>query len=114
MNGIEVLEREAVDDGIQAVRRIMPRMMIDKTRCKFLIDALNAYRRTWDAERRIFHSVPYHDWASDPADTLRYLAMGLPEKFTYAVPGVTKAQDRYRDKATRNGRKTAPRSRWAF
>lgn len=117
VNPVEVLDREliGVDDGIQAVRRLLPRVVMDREACKVLIEAMRNYRRVWDAERRVFHNVPYHDWSSDFADAMRYLAMGLPDKFSAQQVGATQQADRYRAKMGKGApRRAAGRSRWSF
>lgn len=75
-----VLPASGVEDGIQASRMLLARCWIDKTKCARLIDALHAYRREWDEDRKVFKTKPMHDWASHGADAFRYLAMGLPER----------------------------------
>ena len=75
-------ERVLVADGINAVRSILPRCWFDKERCAAGVDALKAYHREWDEAKKTFHDRPVHDWASDPADAFRYLALGVD-----AVPG---------------------------
>jgi phage terminase large subunit len=70
-------ERVLVADGINAVRTILPRCWFDAVKCAAGIDALKAYRREWDAKKKTFVDRPLHDWASDPADSFRYLALGL-------------------------------------
>ena len=70
-------ERVLVADGINAVRTILPRCWFDKDKCAAGIDALKSYHRDWDETKKTFHDRPVHDWASDPADAFRYLALGL-------------------------------------
>jgi len=70
-------ERVLVADGINAVRTVLPRCWFDKVKCAKGIDALKAYRREWSEEKKTFHDRPVHDWASHPADSFRYLALGL-------------------------------------
>lgn len=72
-------ERVLVSDGINAVRTVLPRCWFDKERCAAGLDALRAYRREWDEKKKCFHDRPVHDWASDPADAFRYLALGLDD-----------------------------------
>lgn len=79
-------ERILVADGINAVRSILPRCWFDKDKCAKGIEALKAYRREWDEQKKTFHDRPVHDWASDPADAFRYLALGLD-----SVPGASRA-----------------------
>jgi hypothetical protein len=40
------------------------------------LDALRQYRREWDEKLQRFSDRPVHDWCSDYADALRYLARG--------------------------------------
>lgn len=77
-------ERVLVADGINAVRTILPRCWFDAEKCAKGIDALKAYRREWDEKLKTFHDRPVHDWASHPADSFRYLALGVD-----AVPGAS-------------------------
>jgi hypothetical protein len=67
-----------VADGIQAVRRIIPRCWFDP-KAKQGLDALRNYRRHYDEKRAVFHDRPLHDWSSHAADAFRYLATGLDE-----------------------------------
>jgi phage terminase large subunit len=68
-----------VDDGINATKLAFPRMIFNGTNCKIGIEALRQYRAEWDEKARVFRTVPRHDWASHPADALRYLAMAWRE-----------------------------------
>lgn len=68
-----------VDDGINAVRLMFPRFRFDAGKCKDGLEALRQYRAEYDDKKRVFKTTPRHDWASHPADALRYLAMGWRE-----------------------------------
>lgn len=81
-------ERILVADGINAVRSVLPRCWFDAKKCERGIEALKAYRREWDEKKKSFHDSPVHDWASDPADAFRYLALGID-----ALPGAGKSAD---------------------
>lgn len=81
-------ERILVADGINAVRTILPRCWFDAEKCAMGIDALKSYRREWDEKKKTFMDRPVHDWASDPADSFRYLALGLD-----AVPTMARGND---------------------
>lgn len=70
-------EKTLISDGINAVRTILPRCWFDAEKCAKGIDALKAYRREYDEQRKAFHDRPVHDWASHPADAFRYLALGI-------------------------------------
>lgn len=76
---IRVVPRLGLDDGINAVRLILPRCWIDAAKCKRGFDALRQYRREWDSALKVFKDRPLHDWASHSADAFRYLAVGLKE-----------------------------------
>lgn len=88
---IRCLDRDpTVDVGIQAVRQIFPMIEFNETPVPFDgetpdearqrmqrgLDALRQYRREWDEKRQRFKDAPLHDWASDYADAMRYLARG--------------------------------------
>jgi phage terminase large subunit len=80
ING-RVLQREGnIDDGIAAVRNMLPRCWFDAEKCKDGIEALKQYRCEYDEERKIYSNKPLHDWCSDYADAFRYLARGLPSQ----------------------------------
>ena len=64
-----------LDDGIEATRMILPRVWIDETKCKRLIDALDNYRREYDEERKVYREKPLHSWASHPSDAMRMLSI---------------------------------------
>ncbi len=70
----------AVEDGINAVRLMLPRCWFDGTRCARGLDALRQYRRDFDEKLQSFRARPVHDWASHAADAFRYLAVGLRER----------------------------------
>lgn len=72
----------SVADGMQAVRRMMPRCWFDKDSTKQGFAALRNYRRVYDEKRNVFYDTPLHDWSSHFADSFRYLAIGLNETET--------------------------------
>lgn len=65
----------AVDDGINAVRRMLPLCVFHPRTEVGGISALEQYRREWDDEKKAFRASAVHDWTSHPADAFRYLAM---------------------------------------
>ncbi len=75
-----ILPAEPVEDGINAVRNLLPRCWFDADRCERGIAALRQYRREYDDRLKAFKGRPLHDWTSHGADAFRYLAMGLPER----------------------------------
>lgn len=68
-----------VDDGINAVRQLMPRMWFDAKRCGPAIEALRQYRTEYDEKTKSYRARPRHDWTSHTADALRYGAMAYRE-----------------------------------
>lgn len=72
----------SIADGIQAVRRMMPRCWFDKESTKQGFAALRNYRRQYDEKRNVFYDTPLHDWSSHYSDAFRYLAIGLVETDT--------------------------------
>jgi hypothetical protein len=57
------------------------------------IDAIRGYHREWDEKRQTFKDAPTHDWTSDYADSLRYLAVGR-RPFRGALAGAQAALKR--------------------
>ena len=82
----KVLPRLSVDDGIQAVRRLLPKCWFNMPRVKQGLDCLRNYRREYDEKRNVFYDKPLHDWASHSSDSFRYLALGLEQSNTWAQP----------------------------
>ena len=64
-----------LEDGIHAVRMMMPRTVIDATQCAAGLEALGHYRRAYNKAMGEYKSTPVHDWSSHAADALRYLAV---------------------------------------
>lgn len=69
-----------IDDGIEAVRTVLPRCYMDMDKCDHLIEALRQYRKDWDPKNLTFRDRPLHDWTSHPADAMRYLALGVQDR----------------------------------
>ena len=65
-----------VDDGIEAVRSIIPRCYFDEKKCTILVEALRQYRKDYDEKNKVYKNRPLHDWSSHGADAFRYLALG--------------------------------------
>jgi hypothetical protein len=69
-----------VDDGINAVRLMLPKCYFDKKKCAQGLDALRSYRKEWDDKRKEYKNKPYHDWTSHAADAFRMFAVGQQTK----------------------------------
>ncbi len=72
-----VVPRQAVHDGVNAVRKVIPKFWFDAKKCEFGIDALRNYRRMQvkgqsDPDGNpLFQNTPVHDWSSHAADAFR-------------------------------------------
>lgn len=60
-----------VQDGIEAVRGLIPKCYFDKVKCDRGVEALRQYRKEWDDKNKIYHNRPLHDWTSHAADAFR-------------------------------------------
>lgn len=77
LKNITVAPMHRVEDGINAVRTIIPRCWFDAKKCSRGIDALKLYRSEFDDKLQSLKPRPVHDWASHAADAFRYLALTL-------------------------------------
>ena len=75
----DIVPRLSVEDGIQAVRNILPRCWFDKKATKQGREALSLYRAEYDERYRTYKARPVHDWTSHASDAFRYLAVALRE-----------------------------------
>ncbi len=67
------------DDGIDMVRRMIPHMWID-VKCRYLQKCLKSYTKILDKHHDVWKNEPQHNEASNGADAIRVLAMGLRTK----------------------------------
>ncbi|RTL11277.1 MAG: hypothetical protein EKK54_08085 [Neisseriaceae bacterium] len=77
LNKTRVLPALSVDDGINAVRLLLPRCWFDKTKTEKGLNCLINYQREYDEKLQTFKDRPLHDWSSHSSDGFRYLAIGL-------------------------------------
>ena len=71
----DIAPRVGLQDGIQATRSLLKRVVIDRQKCKISLEALRNYRVEFDDKRRQFKNNPLHDWTSDYSDSVRYYAI---------------------------------------
>jgi hypothetical protein len=76
---VKIAPRMGLDDGIQAVRRLLPRCWFNVPQVQTGLNCLRNYRRDYDEKRKIFYERPLHDWSSHGSDSFRYLALGIDE-----------------------------------
>ena len=75
INNMAIVPDLGVQDGIQAVRQMLPQTWFDEERCFDGIEALRQYQREYDEDKKAFRQTPRHDWTSHPADAMRMLAI---------------------------------------
>lgn len=74
---VHTVPKLRVEDGIEAVRSILPKCYFDEAKCEEGLEALIQYRKEWNDETKTFSKVPVHDWTSHPSDAFRVLAVGV-------------------------------------
>jgi hypothetical protein len=86
-----------IEDGINAVRVMLPKCWFDTKRCARGIEALKLYRAEFDDKLGVLRPGPVHDWTSHAADAFRYLAMtfdraairtGFARRLDYSNAGI--------------------------
>lgn len=83
LSSLTLAPMHRVEDGINAVRMLVPRCWFDAVKGARGIDALKLYRAETDDRRAdpqgrpVLRPRPVHDWTSHAADAFRYLAMTL-------------------------------------
>ena len=92
LKNITVAAMHRVEDGINAVRTIIPRTWFDARKCSRGIDALKLYRSEYDDKLQALKPRPVHDWTSHAADAFRYLAMTL-DGMTRSTPKVEEPEE---------------------
>jgi phage terminase large subunit len=75
-----------VQHGIDAARKVLPHCVIEQESCFAGIEALRAYRRSYNELLKQYNDKPLHDWSSDGADAFRYLALVCKERVRNEVP----------------------------
>ena len=75
INSLAIVPDLSVQDGIQAVRKVLPQCWFDTERCNEGIEALRQYQREYDEDKKAFRQTPRHDWCSHPADAFRMLSI---------------------------------------
>lgn len=73
---IEIVPKLSREDGINATRAMIRTCTFNQPKVQRLIDGLYAYRREFDDKTKRYRDTPVHDWASDIADSMRYLSIG--------------------------------------
>lgn len=80
LSRLAVVPDLSVQDGIQAVRHMLPRCWFDLENTGQGVEALRQYQREYDEDKKAFREKPRHDWTSHPADGFRMLAIAWREE----------------------------------
>jgi phage terminase large subunit len=76
----------SIQDGIDATRKLLTTACFDRMKCNDGqgpdngIECLKSYHKKWNDGMKCFSNHPVHDFASEPADALRYAATYLIDK----------------------------------
>lgn len=82
------LKREQNRDvGINNVSNVLKSCWFDEKKCELGLEALQHYRREYNEELKVFLENPLHDWASHPADSMRYACRAI----TMGLCGISKS-----------------------
>jgi phage terminase large subunit len=76
---VKIVPAHKVDDGINAVRELLPIMHFDADKCEYLLECLMQYREDYDERLLTLKSRPLHDWTSHSSDAMRYMCMAYRE-----------------------------------
>ena len=75
INHLSVVPNIGLQDGIQAIRQMLPRTWFNSVKCRDGREALRQYQREYAEDKTAFRASPRHDWTSHPADAFRMLAV---------------------------------------
>lgn len=87
--------KHELQDGIEAVRSLLPRCWFDLDNCERGIAGLREYRKDFDEINKVYRNTPLHNWASHPSDAFRTFAWGLKIKKSGKKPKQTTTRDDY-------------------
>lgn len=82
-----VCQRHGIDDGIHAVKMVLPQCRFDKTRCAVGLDDLTKYHSRFNEKLGQVSPNPVHDIHSHGADAFRIFAMNTHRVFAQTPDG---------------------------
>lgn len=71
----ELVPQHHRQDGITAAGRTIGKSFFHKEHTEEGRDCLMAYQRLWDPDNKIYDKKPFHNWATNGADSFRYGSM---------------------------------------
>lgn len=87
--------KHSIEDGIEAVRNLLPVCWFDLVRTKEGVSCLKSYSKKYDEEKDTYSTRPDHNWASHAADAIRIFAWGRKRKVSKQVKEHRTAQTEY-------------------
>ena len=72
-----IVPKKPIDEGIQAVRSLLPHCSFDNNGCSRGIKCLDFYRKKWNEMLKVYYDEPLHDQWSHGADAFRMAAIGI-------------------------------------
>jgi phage terminase large subunit len=75
----KIVPNHRIEDGINAVRELLPQMWFDAEKCEYLLECLAQYREDFSSKLLTLTSKPLHDWTSHSADAIRYGCMAFKD-----------------------------------
>lgn len=75
-----------VQAGIAYARQLIDHCYFDDNKCERGIEALRQYQHEYDEDKKVFRKSPLHNWASDPSDAFRMLAVAWRQEPTVKPP----------------------------
>jgi hypothetical protein len=85
MSKLAIVPEIGIQDGIQAVRMVLPKCYFDPS-CEEGLEALRQYQREYDEDKKAFRQNPRHDWCSHLADAFRMLAVAYRQEARDQTP----------------------------
>ncbi|RLC15125.1 MAG: hypothetical protein DRI24_11745 [Deltaproteobacteria bacterium] len=70
-----VVPKLPIQDGVEAVRQVLPRCWFDAMHCKDGVKALKHYHKTYNDKAEVYSDTAAKSWANHGSDAFRYLAV---------------------------------------
>lgn len=75
-----VIPATSQQNGIEATRKVLETTYIDEELCAEGLEGLKQYQFEWDDDKKIFKSIPLHNWASHPADAFEIIGQVMRQQ----------------------------------
>jgi len=89
----QMVPRVSFEDGIEALRYMLPRTRIDKLNADIGVRALREFQRKFDDKKGRFDPKPLDNWAVHIADAFRYLAVQYKRLYDAPQPPTSYSYD---------------------